>query len=284
MTRSGPTASTAAPAPHRGRAGFLRERLSEPPLADARSRRNRVVIALVMVVASLVLFVRVWDWWTEREDLSRWDVPALTWLTEHRDPVLTGVLEVVTTLTAPTGMIIICAVTVPVWLLGSRHWWRPVLLAGAMAVAVACIVGIKSVAGRGRPPVADMLMGADLSYSFPSGHTLATSTFVLVLLYLVYFRPYAEHLMEATGAVTTTPHGPSAARPPARWWVVAAGIAVIAVVAFSRLYLGYHWLTDVTASLLLAVAVLGLVVGVDAWRPTARLTPVAPHPQQERPV
>ena len=163
MTRSGPTASTAAPAPHRGRAGFLRERLSEPPLADARSRRNRVVIALVMVVASLVLFVRMWDWWTEREDLSRWDVPALTWLTEHRDPVLTGVLEVVTTLTAPTGMIIICAVTVAVWLLGSRHWWRPVLLAGAMAVAVACIVGIKSVAGRGRPPVADMLMGADLS-------------------------------------------------------------------------------------------------------------------------
>lgn len=66
--------------------------------------------------------------------------------------------------------------------------------------------------------------------------------------------------------------------------MVAAGIAVIAVVAFSRLYLGYHWLTDVTASLLLAVAVLGLVVGVDAWRPTARLTPVAPHPQQERPV
>lgn len=45
---------------------------------------------------------------------------------------------------------------------------------------------------------------------------------------------------------------------------------LIGVVAFSWLYLRYHWLTDVTASLLLAIAILGLVVGVDALRPTAR--------------
>ncbi len=52
--------------------------------------------------------------------------------------------------------------------------------------------------------------------------------------------------------------------------MAAAGVVLIGVVAFSRLYLGYHWPTDVTASLLLAIAILGLVVGVDAWRPAVR--------------
>lgn len=183
--------------------------------------------------------------------------------------MLTGILEVVTTITAPAGMMVISAVTVLLWLRRSHHWWPPVLLAGAMATAVACIVGIKAVAARGRPPVADMLMGADASYSFPSGHTLATTTFVSVVVYLLYFRP------RIAGSPAQAARGDS--RPAgfllghgARWWVAAAGLTVIALVAFSRLYLGYHWLTDVTASLLLALAILGAVVGVDAWRPSAR--------------
>ena len=275
--------------PATGRSTFLRERLDEPAVSGGRSRRNRLLFSAVSILVSVVLFTRVWDWWTEREDLSRWDVPLLTWLMDHRNPVLTGVLEVITTITAPAGMIVISALTVFVWLWRSRHWWRPLLLAGAMSVAVACIVGIKSVAARGRPPVADMLMGADTSYSFPSGHTLATAAFVLVLIYLAYFRPRvadaaalssaapsvperaggtaASSTLETAAGTTTTQRSRS---PLTRWWVAAAGVVLIGVVAFSRLYLGYHWLTDVTASLLLAIAILGLVVGVDAWRPTAR--------------
>lgn len=273
--------------PATGRSTFLRGRLDEPAVADGGSRRNRLLFSAVSIFVSVVLFTRVWDWWTEREDLSRWDVPLMAWLMDHRSPVLTGVLEVITTITAPAGMIVISALTVLVWLLRSKHWWRPLLLAGAMSVAVACIVGIKSVAARGRPPVADMLMGADTSYSFPSGHTLATATFVLVLLYLAYFRPRiadaSAPLLERAGGTsvgtatsssfeaatgTTTPR--TSRSPLTRWWVAAAGVVLIGVVAFSRLYLGYHWLTDVTASLLLAIAILGLVVGVDAWRPAAR--------------
>ena len=40
------------------------------------------------------------------------------------------------------------------------------------------------------------------------------------------------------------------------------------MVAFSRLYLGYHWLTDVLASMGLAVAVTGIVILADGLRAT----------------
>ncbi|GGC90288.1 hypothetical protein GCM10011512_16520 [Tersicoccus solisilvae] len=256
------SSSASSSSPLRRRPLSLADRFAEPAVPGGHPRRNRLLVAALLVVAGLVLFTRVWDWWTEKEDLSRWDIPLMAWLLERRDPVLTGVLEVITTITAPTGMIIISTATVVLWLARSRHWWRPGLLAGAMAVAVTCIVAIKSIAGRGRPPVADMLMGADASYSFPSGHTLGTATFTFVLVYLVFFRPGED----------------GGRRGPGRWVAAVGALALVIVVAFSRLYLGYHWLTDVTASALLAVAILGVVVGIDTWRPTARRVPAVTGP------
>ena len=45
----------------------------------------------------------------------------------------------------------------------------------------------------------------------------------------------------------------------------AAGLALIAVVGGSRLYLGYHFVTDVLAGASLGVVTLGLVVAASRW-------------------
>jgi undecaprenyl-diphosphatase len=43
-------------------------------------------------------------------------------------------------------------------------------------------------------------------------------------------------------------------------------VTVISTQVLSRLYLGYHWLSDTFASLRLAMVILGLVIAIDTRR------------------
>ena len=47
---------------------------------DPAARCRRLVLAGLLVVGSVLLFTRVWDWWLEHEDLSRLDTPLMRWL------------------------------------------------------------------------------------------------------------------------------------------------------------------------------------------------------------
>jgi undecaprenyl-diphosphatase len=58
-------------------------------------------------------------------------------------------------------------------------------------------------------------------------------------------------------------------------------VVVIGAVALSRLYLGYHFLTDVLAGLSLAVAVLGVVVTVSREHDRRRPPPQDAHDAED---
>ena len=98
--------------------------------------------------------------------------------------------------------------------------------------------------GRERP-VPDAWAGAAGGPSFPSGHTIGAATFLLVLGYLLWVRRPTVPSLLGWGLT------------------VATGVGLVAL---SRLYLGYHFVTDVVASMALALAVLGVVVVLDRRR------------------
>jgi undecaprenyl-diphosphatase len=98
-----------------------------------------------------------------------------------------------------------------------------------------------------------MLYGTDMTFSFPSGHVLGVADFFLILTFLVFSRRNSGGLAAIS-------------------YVVAA-LLVIAT-ALSRLYLGYHWTSDVLASMALSLVILGTVIAVDTYR-TARVMPGA---------
>ncbi|WP_240675338.1 phosphatase PAP2 family protein [Cellulomonas endophytica] len=235
-----------------GRTWARRGELREP------ESRGAVLLGLVLVVAGVVAFGSVLDVVGEGDGLAEADRPVLGWLVAARGGPVTAFLTAVSAVTGPTVLPVVVLVATLAWGVRTRRWWEPALLAGAMVLSTLVSVTVKAVVARPRPPLSTMSVpGSESTYSFPSGHTVGTATFLLVLGYLVWIRrPHVRPLL---------------------LWVATTGAGIL-LVAGSRLYLGYHFLTDVTAGLALAVAVLGVVVVVDRRRAlrAARMTAGAP--------
>lgn len=224
--------------------------------ADLRDPTSRVAVALglLLVVVGLVAVLVIHDAVQEGDDLAEGDTPVLDWLVAARSPAVTAVLEAVSAVTGPSVLPAVVVVACVLWGLRTRSWWQPVLLAGAMAVSTLVSVLLKSVVARPRPPLDTMTVpGSESTYSFPSGHTVGTATFLLTVGYLIWIRsPHVRSLV---------------------LWALGTGAGIL-LVAGSRLYLGYHFLTDVAAGFALALATLGAVVVVDRRRAVraARMT------------
>ncbi|MDX6239831.1 MAG: hypothetical protein QOG10_4646 [Kribbellaceae bacterium] len=125
----------------------------------------------------------------------------------------------------------------------TRSLRAPGLLMIAMAGSAVLTYGLKLVIGRHRPGVAFVLGPIDTSFGFPSGHTLNSTVFLgtLVGLAWVGLRSGAARIAVASCAL-----------------LLSVGIGS------SRIYLGYHWVTDVLAGWLIAATWL-TIVGTAAY-------------------
>lgn len=120
------------------------------------------------------------------------------------------------------------------------------LLATVLPASLVLVV-IKDLVARSRPPVADMLGAAPHSYSFPSGHTTMST------------------VLYGVGAVLVARRA-----DPLRRWALGVGyLALVAMVGWSRVYLGFHWLTDVVGGWLLGGAIVVTTYLVLDRRPRA---------------
>lgn len=226
--------------------------LVEERILDLRARNALFATAAVLTVGGIVLFFAVLKDVLEHDGFAGSDQWAQQVVLTVRSDAATVGMTVLATVFGPIALpIIVLAVTV-VWGLRAKHAWRPVLLAAAMVSGVVLAQVITRLVGRERPPVDLMLLDVDHTFSFPSGHVLGASNFLLVLGYLFFSR-------RKNVAVTV-------------WGFTGAAVLVV-LAAFSRVYLGYHWVSDALGSISLSVALLGVVIAVDTWR-TVQVPPV----------
>lgn len=142
-------------------------------------------------------------------------------------------------------------------------WARGAPRLAAWAVVTIAVSGllnlaIKEIVNRARPVLPDPVSWAPGS-SFPSGHAMAaaTGTCVLVLMLL-------PSLWSGGARVAA--------------WGAAAVITVF--VAYTRVALGVHWLSDVVAGSALGVVVAaGTTAGFERWRRDEGRAPAAPYRQ-----
>ena len=204
-------------------------------------RDYRVWMAIVLLVAASAVFTILATLVETRDPILQEDMQVLVWLHTHGNPAFTGFLVAVSTLHSLTGVAVFTVIlAVALARMGKYRWIATLVLAvgGGMLLNVA----LKYAFHRGRPVWEDPLLQISTP-SFPSGHTAAATLFYGFLC--VYIVSHVESLGLRIAAV-------------------AAGIFMVLLVAFARMYLGVHYPSDVLAAMSASTA--WLVVSVASVR------------------
>ncbi|HYN84694.1 MAG TPA: phosphatase PAP2 family protein [Pyrinomonadaceae bacterium] len=174
-------------------------------------------------------------------DTRRFDESALTLVNRFASPPLTSFMRAVTYLGSNEFLVGACACAVLAFVLTRRRRAAVTLLV-TMAGAALLNFTLKLLSGRERP---EPFFGAPPpeSYSFPSGHALLSSCFYGMIAAVVAAR------LEGVAR---------------RGFVWAVAFLLIALIGFSRVYLGVHYPSDVAAGY--AVAFVWMVVVACAGR------------------
>jgi membrane-associated phospholipid phosphatase len=213
----------------------LLQRLPEPARRYYVSLRHRdrrtltITWLLAVVVAAFAAFGHLVEDYLTGDPIVRWDVEFARWLHEHSSGALVTFFKVVTLAgnAAVLGAIVVGVGFVLVRR-GRANDAALLLLAFGGASVVNAL--LKLVFHRPRPELAFVHLD---TYSFPSGHAAASSATFATMAYLLARRHYST---------------------AARIWIGVGAVAAIALVGFSRLYLGAHYLSDVLAGISFGIA------------------------------
>ncbi|HEX3175309.1 MAG TPA: phosphatase PAP2 family protein [Methylomirabilota bacterium] len=182
------------------------------------------------------------------QQMAAVDYGVRTWVALLRYQMLNLPMRVLTGLGESAGLLPLIALGMVVLWRRQRRWAiaLPFLMAGAGALQYVT----KWAAQRPRPN--------DAPWGFPSGHVLTLVVFFGLMIWLI-----------------------ATASRRRRWWRILAGAvctATVLSVAFTRLYLDKHWLSDLAGGLMAGMAYLLLAIWVVEVCMVDRRGPAPPPP------
>ncbi len=192
--------------------------------------KSRLVLLAGCCLVFIYLFVRFASEVTELET-GTFDVAVRHWVMGHRPPALRAIFQLFTWLGGWVSLVVGALI---VGLVLARHGarMRPLLVAVAPFVLSLIVWVVKGWYRVGRPPAG---LASALTFSFPSGHTSASTAVAVVIAYVVTREGVAG-----------------------RWvWPLAIGFAL--AVGVSRIVLDMHWASDVLGGWMIGASYAAIV-------------------------
>jgi undecaprenyl-diphosphatase len=197
-------------------------------LDPSRKELPGLVFLGALLVGSLWVFMGIMQDVLAGDPLVRADMAVFQLLQDLRtgwaDRIMVGITEL-----GDATVIIAVTLATLAWLAWRRNWRGMIYETAAVAIASLFTSLLKITLQQSRP---HPLAPAALTFSFPSGHTAVSMALYGFLAIIVAWEASRRWQL----AVAT-----------------AAGL-LVAAIAFSRIYLGAHWLSDVLAGLAFGLA------------------------------
>ncbi|MGV8898099.1 MAG: phosphatase PAP2 family protein [Burkholderiaceae bacterium] len=174
------------------------------------------------------------------------DMQIAQWFHAHATPWITRWMLTITYLHSTAAMIFY-VVLIGLFLAKKRDWHWLITLLVTVPGGMLLNVAMKHIFQRARPLFNDPLLTLS-TYSFPSGHTAATTVLygVLAAYIICHMKPWRWPLAIA---------------------VVTMATIMVALIGLSRMYLGVHYLSDVLGATVEGIAWLALCLTVaTSWR------------------
>lgn len=175
-----------------------------------------VLISFVFWIP-FIIFLKLAGEVIEKDPLP-FDDAVLQWLHSYASPALDTFFITLTTLGGIVGVIVFTTVLLGVYI--AQHRRRDaVFLFMSVAGSTAANIVLKAAFHRDRPSLWHQAV-VEQSFSFPSGHAMASAALVVCLILLYW-------------------------NTAKRWLVLGVGALFVILIGISRLYLGVHYPSDI---------------------------------------
>lgn len=203
-----------------------------------------LIVALIFFAASAAIFGKIASEVMEGET-QKIDEALLLVINGASNTLLDKTIIFLTTFGGVAFTLLVASITI-IYFWRKREWRAAVFVTFAVGGTLIANSLLKLLFQRDRPTLWDLLV-TESTYSFPSGHAALSCTLAITAIILLW-------------------------HSTRRRLVIIAALIYVAIIGFTRLYLGVHYPTDVLAGWLVAsgwVLTVGVIMGIiyiSSWR------------------